>query len=392
MARPTITPIPTKHGLHFRVRMEVAPDPGTGKRRWDTRTARTEAEAERIKAEMLLGQKTSGGRMKFSDFLFNEWLPDYAERRAQSSYGKTRTTVVRWIEPTWGSLRLEDIDGRAIERGLAAIRGKGASPNRTKDIFATLVSIFNVAVSWGMLADNPCKRVRPPTARPPERPRIWTTAQMHAFFAAQHEAPWLPLWATLAGTAMRIGEVRALQWRDVVWNVPMIQVQRTFATGPDGEYVTAPKSHAGTREVQIPQELVAALREWKAEQAENAWALGLQVLDDTWVFSTPDLRRLAYTTIHYQWQAAIERAGVPFVKLHALRHKGITEQLMAGIPLKTVSARAGHSSITITANIYSHVLLEHQHAAAEVLGGLITRQRDGNVYELDERRQKTARE
>lgn len=39
MARPTISPIPTKHGLHYRVRMEVAPDPGTGKRRWETRTA-----------------------------------------------------------------------------------------------------------------------------------------------------------------------------------------------------------------------------------------------------------------------------------------------------------------------------------------------------------------
>jgi len=372
--------------------MEVAPDPGTGKRRWETRTAKTEAEAERIKAEMLLGQRTSGGRKKFTDFLQHDWLPDYKQRRAASSYAKTRTTVTRWIEPTWGALRLEDIDGRAIERGLAAVRAQGASPHRTKEIFGTLVSIFNVAVSWGMMTENPCKRVRVPTVRPAARPRIWTTAQMHAFFAAQDEAPWLPLWATLAGTAMRIGEVRAMQWRDIVWNVPMIQVQRTFARGTDGEYLTTPKSHAGTREVQIPQELVLALREWKAEQAEHAWQLGLQVTDETWVFSTPDLRRLAYTSIHHQWERAIARADVPYVKLHALRHKGITEQLMAGIPLKTVSARAGHSSITITANIYSHVLLEHQHAAAEVLGGLITRQRDGNVYEIDQRRRKSAAE
>ena len=63
--------------------------------------------------------------------------------------------------------------------------------------------------------------------------------------------------------------------------------------------------------------------------------------------------------------------GIKDVCLHSLRHSNITIQLAAGIPIKTVSARAGHSSTKVTADIYAHMIKSSDREAANVLDSIL---------------------
>ena len=67
----------------------------------------------------------------------------------------------------------------------------------------------------------------------------------------------------------------------------------------------------------------------------------------------------------------ISRTDLPQISIHFLRHTNITLLLAAGIPLKTVSYRAGHAQTSTTANIYSHAIRTTDEKAAEVLENIV---------------------
>jgi integrase len=69
----------------------------------------------------------------------------------------------------------------------------------------------------------------------------------------------------------------------------------------------------------------------------------------------------------YHWLPTLTRLKLPRVRIHDLRHSAATLWLEAGLPLKLVQELLGHASMTITADVYSHILSEYRRAAADVL-------------------------
>jgi integrase len=64
-------------------------------------------------------------------------------------------------------------------------------------------------------------------------------------------------------------------------------------------------------------------------------------------------------------------AGLPLLSVHGLRHSYATAALKAGVPAKIVSSRLGHSSISLTLDLYSHVLRETDQEAADHVASVI---------------------
>ena len=83
------------------------------------------------------------------------------------------------------------------------------------------------------------------------------------------------------------------------------------------------------------------------------------------IFTREDGRPLRpeYVTRHFQ--ALAEKAGLPVIRLHDLRHTNASLALSAGVDLKVVSERLGHSQLAITADLYTHVNRGLGKAAAE---------------------------
>jgi integrase len=105
-------------------------------------------------------------------------------------------------------------------------------------------------------------------------------------------------------------------------------------------------------------EIVTALRAHKAMQSAQRLAYGASWLDHDLIFATGDGKLLNPNNLYRNLNAIIARAGVPKIRIHALRHSHATLLLAAGQPLKVVSERLGHAKTSIALDTYAHVLPE----------------------------------
>lgn len=366
----------------YRLRVEKAPDPETGKRRWHSEVCQgTRKDCEKRLAKLTLEPGEMASRELMREYITERWLPYYQATYRASSYRQRRVIMERWWLPVLGDVPLAALSGGQIQREIAGLRGKGLSAQRARDILAVLKAALAQAVRWELLPRNPAEHIRLAAVRETERAAIWTPAQYRCFLAKQ-EGMWRVFWLTLGGTGMRLGEARALRWSDVDWETPAIAVRRTWARGDAGEYLDRPKSDAGRREIKIGVVLLETLRSWRASQATARWGRDLPADGDGFVFAREDGTAVPAESIYYRWRAGIAAAGVPRAKIHDLRHLAVSEQLAAGVPMKIVSARIGHSSLKLTSDLYGHVRIGHQEEAARVLDALITGPDDEMPREL----------
>lgn len=164
---------------------------------------------------------------------------------------------------------------------------------------------------------------------------------------------------------LRNAEVCGLEWKDIDLDNGILKIQRNSLYFREFGVVTkAPKTQNSKRTITMPAQLTDILRQyniWWEEQKvlhgdlwENADRLFLQDNGEAIHPCTPRV-----------WLDKFEaKHGLRHVPPHALRHTNITLQLLAGVPIKAVSQRAGHSNENITLNIYTHLLQEEDKRAA----------------------------
>ena len=136
-----------------------------------------------------------------------------------------------------------------------------------------------------------------------------------------------------------------LKWSDIDPEAGTLKVNRSAYNG----VVSAPKTSAGRRAIRLSGLAVAALREHRLAAARRRIS--------GWVFCSNAGTSLNVHNLHNRsWKPLLERAGLPrSVRFHDLRHTCATLLLIRGVHPKTVSEMLGHSSVSITLDVYSHV-------------------------------------
>ena len=132
-----------------------------------------------------------------------------------------------------------------------------------------------------------------------------------------------------------------------------------------------PKTAHSKRLVALDPETVKALKSLKAIQASEKLAWGAAYKGEDLIFVKEDGSPVHPRVITRMFQRIAKDQGLPKIPVHGLRHSYATAALEAGVPLKVVSERLGHSSIRVTGDIYSHVRPEVDMAAAELVANLI---------------------
>ena len=173
---------------------------------------------------------------------------------------------------------------------------------------------------------------------------------------------------TLLLTGMRRGELCGLEWSDIDFNEATITIARSVTTVSGfGVVEKEPKTESSKRVIAISDKLISVLTEYKQWYDAYQYDMG-----DRWqgvgrLFVAEEGKRLYPSTIDNWVHKVCDEAGLPRRTVHSLRHTNITMQIAAGVPLVTVSGRAGHARTSTTTDIYSHFLKSSDKTAAEKL-------------------------
>jgi len=301
------------------------------------------------------------GKRTLGDLL-DAWLETKAPNWKPRTLADYRELCAVHLRPALGSVHLSKLTPDRVARYLATWQRRGKARTALK-LYRALSQALDLAVRWGWLAHNPCERVDTPRYRP-QRKGVWTQDELRRFLQAT-EADWLwPLWVTAIATGCRIGELLALEWPDVDIGAGTITVDKSAQVIGGQRVVTTPKTQAGRRVIALPGQAVAALQAQGLQQRDWGYTGGL-------VFCRPDGRPLTQTLVAWHMRQACQRAGVPAMTPHGLRHLHASLLLGQGLPLPDVSRRLGHATPQVTLTIYAHALQGGDRRAAQALDGLL---------------------
>lgn len=169
-------------------------------------------------------------------------------------------------------------------------------------------------------------------------------------------------------TGIRPSEALALQWSDVDWQRGSITIQRKLTRLRDNSWkFDEPKTSKSRRSIPLPASLLEALKAHRKAQLEERMQWGKEWQDYNLVFTseggTPVHER---NLLRRYFKPVLTQAGLPAdLRLYDLRHTCATLLLADGENLKVVSERLGHSSITLTADVYAHVSESMQRQATD---------------------------
>ncbi len=336
--------------------------------------ARKLAEAMRDRDKGLPQQ--SDERLRLSTFL-QEWLE--GKRATVRPLTWTRYEgLLAHVQRALGAQQLTRITPRAIQRFYSDLQaekpaGAGLSSTTAHHVHSALRQALASAERQGLIARNPADLVDAPRMRQTEMHTL-DLEQSRALLAVAQGDRLEALYVLALATGMRQGELLALRWRDVDLDAHHVQVRGTLSrrTG-HGYSIGEPKTKRSRRRLDLDAESVAALRRQRVRQAEERLATGaLWESDARWpdlVFTNRVGRPLDARNLAQQsFKRLLERAGLPIIRFHDLRHTAATLMLLQGINVKVVSERLGHASVAITLDRYAHVLPSMQRDAAEVIG------------------------
>jgi integrase len=287
--------------------------------------------------------------------------------------------VERHILPVLGGLKLAKLTAVQIESFLSdkakngrldGTGGLGAASVRRLQV--TLHKSMDAAVRKGLLASNPVDLADKPKL--PARDvteGVWTPDQMAAFLEATGSTRLAPMWQVACMTGLRRSELCGLQWPDIDLDAGALSVRRARIQVDGRPVMKAPKTASSRRVVDLDAGTVAALRRWKANQAEERLRAGTAWEPGEWVFADEIGRPWRPDAVTRLLIQAARVAGLPRTDVRGLRHAHATALLRAGAHPKVVQERLGHSSISVTMDTYSSVLPGMQREAVERLASLM---------------------
>lgn len=379
-----------KNGIWY-FRMEIGPDPKTGKRQPPIQsTGRNKSLArERFVKKIADYERTGKIRSKNSPYLrdwLDRWLEEWKRPNLKPRTYETYKSDVKGISEIIGGVRLNKLDPaciRRLERSITATRASKTAFN----YYQRLKNALRDAVTEGLIDSNPCDRVPPPRveANPTD---ILNPGQQNLMIEAENKTHydkndpnakrmWELMWRVAFGTGMRQAERFAimpfqLQDRNGVKGIWVCQSLQRYKIGTEipkwlkaqhiegGWWLVPPKSRKGNRFVPISGALWDGLHQWIIDNDIHTHDL---------VFTRAG-HPLANPVERRRWEAALNEAGLPYVTIRSARHFFATQLATMGVSDDARRALMGHVSIDTTAG--------YTHWSPQMLGRII-----GDIPELE---------
>jgi integrase len=311
-------------------------------------------------------------RKKLGTFL-HEWLEAIRPAVRPRTWQRYEEYVRLHIEPCLGQVLLARLGPHHLQRLYANRLEAGCSAMSVLHLHRILHRAFGQACKWGLMARNVTELVEPPR---PERKQMLTLSpeEARSFLDAARGDRLEALYVLAITAGLRQGELLALQWRDVDTDARTVRVTGSLQNLPGrGLTIVEPKTERSRRQVVVSELAAEALRRHRAAQAEERLRLGAAWEDHDLVFPNALGKPMNPSNLLTRsYRKLLARAGLPRLRFHDLRHTAATLLLGEGTNPKVVSEMLGHSTVTITLDLYSHVTPTMQQQAADALDALLS--------------------
>lgn len=367
---------------YWRLRVYAGQDPVTGKPRFRERGLRAtkraaEAELRKFAAEVDDGKhRSTDGTL---GFLLDRWIAHGTPSWSPTTLNTYTSQVRKHIRPALGDVPLSKLGAAELDAFYTSLRAKGLAPASVRKNHNIIRRALVQAVRWGWINANPAALAEPPKVTqheivPP------TGDQVDAVMALVSglDADLAAFLAVSSGTGARRGEVCGLRAGDFDEEEATLLIAR--AVVPDGAGIVVKGTKTDRqRRIALDPGTAAALAVHIERIHKRAADAGVRMIPNPYLFG----RRLDGSlppkpgTISQAWKRRCARAGVAGVRLHDLRHRHVSVLLAAGVDVRTVAGRMGHSNPAVTLSVYSHFMRPADRAAATTWAEQEGRHRSG---------------
>ncbi|MBT2680011.1 site-specific integrase [Bacillus sp. ISL-35] len=346
-----------------------------------------DVEFHKFKTEVQAGEYIAPEKLTLETFVV-DWEEKYASRElAETTLANYLSHIRNHILPAIGHMRLDQVKPLHIINMLNDMKRKDADDKplseRTKqDTYLTIRNIFERAVEWQIIKDNPVKNVKKPRITEEKDLIVYDEDEIESLFISVENEPfhWRMFLTLILAAGLRRSECLGLEWSKLDLDKGTVDITQVITKGRNGAVIKGPKSKKSKRLLSLPESVVEELKffqlQWKKEKMRmrDKWI----EKDRQWVFCNEDGTHFHPDTPTTWWTRFTKRADVRYIKLHDLRHTSATLLINQGVHAKIISERLGHSDIRVTMNTYGHVLRKADQEAANKLNGLFSKKQSAS--------------
>lgn len=332
-----------------------------GKRR--KKRAKTQKEVQ----DWLFEQRksmNSGLSFKDDKVTFGAFLTRYMDEVATHTLRPgTLKSYNHWVNghiiPEIGYIKLASLQPEHLQNLYSTKLNEGLSKRTVQYMHSIIHRALNQAVKWRVIPFNPASMVTPPKPRKREFATLSAT-QAKAFIESVENVRWRTIYTIAILMGLRKSEILGLRWEDVDFKRNTVSINNIIYEINGTIHSGAPKTERSRRTVMMPGYVAQALLEYQELTKQNT---GL-------VFTTSTGNPISQRNLSRHFYGALDKAGLPHIRFHDLRHTAATLLLKENVHPKIVQEMLGHSSITLTLDTYSHVMPSIQKEAADKMDGI----------------------
>jgi integrase len=315
---------------------------------------------------------TDPDRLNVGEWL-TRWLGQVKGEAAPRTHLRYSQFVNLHITPRIGDISLARLSVADVQGFYSALTETKLSAQSRKHAALVLTNALNRAVEQRLIASNPAqplKRRLPRVERPDML--ILDQPQSQALLANARGSSLYPAIFTGLATGARRNEILALKWSRFDLDRGVVLIAESLEQIGKSIRFKPPKN-GKPRTIVLGDAVVEELRRVKMTQAEALLALGVRQDGDALICCRVDGSMLTPSKLTDGFRAFIRKTGLPRVRFHDLRHSHASQLLAAGVNIKVVAERLGHTDPAVTLRVYSHLMPDAQAEAAARIDAIFGR-------------------
>lgn len=323
---------------------------------------RTKKECIIAENNFVLNYQDTNDNILFSE-LYDVFIKSKEQDLKFQSFRAQKNRYKNHILPFFKNYQIKNIKASDYIEWKNQILRKNYSYTYMSSLHQAMVNILNFAMAFYDLKENIASKVGNFSKRNyMKKVNFWTFEEYQKFITKVDDIVYYTLFDFLYYTGLRLGEVRALNWNDLKDNYIRIDKNLIRSSIKECKFNT-PKTNSSIRNVELDDYVLSNLKKLK-----EYYKTFIGFSDDWFIFG--GLVPLSTTTIERKKNYYCKIANVKQIKIHEFRHSHATNLLSIGTPITVISKRLGHSNLTTTLKVYSHLVLKDEDKAIKLLNDI----------------------